>query len=327
MSELTPPRVSFGIPVYRGVGLVEDTLTQIAAQTFTDFEALISVDGDDLESAEACRPFVEADPRFRMEIQADRLGWSGNIAWTIRNRRGRDFVYLQQDDGVTPNYLEALVAAADRHPQASIVYSEMSVYGSETCMVRHEPIIGDQTTRVLCHLERMDTSMFRGLIRGFALAQIAGPRSNDDVESFGADLGLLAEAAAAGEMLRVEGATYFKRLHDRGTHLRWYHWPSAKKREAWVSLGAWMAAAIVPVGLNPSDCRRLLMATLDRFAVCGGGSRWMFCEINDTDPAVRVDIASAILDRVFAEGLLDLPSLLLLDRHEIEMCVRFAFST
>ena len=74
MSGSRAPRVTFGVPVYKGVGLVEETLRQVVAQTFTDFEVLISVDGADMESADACRAFaalrrdagsnVEDDQRF-----------------------------------------------------------------------------------------------------------------------------------------------------------------------------------------------------------------------------------------------------------------------
>src|SRR5262245_25151270 len=108
---------------------------------------------------------------------------AGNIAWTIRNRRGADYVYMQQDDGVSPNYLEALVAASREFPKASILYTEMKVHGSAETIVRHKPILGDAIPRALTHLERMDTSMFRGLIRRFALDRMGPLRVNAAAEN------------------------------------------------------------------------------------------------------------------------------------------------
>ena len=67
------PRLTIGVPVYRGRTLVMDALHGLARQTCDDFRVLISVDGQDDESVDVCRRFL-ADRRFELVIQQSRLG-------------------------------------------------------------------------------------------------------------------------------------------------------------------------------------------------------------------------------------------------------------
>ena len=72
-----------GLPVYKGADLIAKALDCLQRQTFGNFEAIISVDGNDEKTAAACRPFL-ADPRFRMVVHAERLDWVGNFNWLLR---------------------------------------------------------------------------------------------------------------------------------------------------------------------------------------------------------------------------------------------------
>ena len=63
-----PETVTLGVPAYRGEAFIADTLASVQAQTHRDLEVLVSVDGPDPATEEACRPFL-ADPRFRLVVQ------------------------------------------------------------------------------------------------------------------------------------------------------------------------------------------------------------------------------------------------------------------
>ena len=106
------PLVTLGMPVYAGGEDFRETLQSIAHQTYPNIEILIAVDNGDLESAEIARPFL-ADPRYRLHIQSERLGWDGNADWTMRHSRGDFYIYHQHDDHVSPTYVADLVAPPD----------------------------------------------------------------------------------------------------------------------------------------------------------------------------------------------------------------------
>jgi len=63
--------------------LLPRLLDCILKQTYSNLDVLVSVDGPDPASVDACRPFL-GDARVRMEVQPARLGWAGNTERTIR---------------------------------------------------------------------------------------------------------------------------------------------------------------------------------------------------------------------------------------------------
>ena len=77
------PRITVGLPAYKGADLIGKCLDCLRQQTFGDFEAIISVDGGDAETAAAGGPFL-ADPRFRMVVHSERLDWVGNFNWLLQ---------------------------------------------------------------------------------------------------------------------------------------------------------------------------------------------------------------------------------------------------
>lgn len=117
-----------GVPVYRGAGTVCEALLSIRDQTLLDYRVLISVDGGDLESAEACERFLE-DPRFEMIVHNERLGWRGNFNWLVRQADLPFFMFWQQDDLAAGNYLERLHREMFDHPDTAAAYADIHWLG------------------------------------------------------------------------------------------------------------------------------------------------------------------------------------------------------
>ena len=109
-------RITVGVPVYRGADQVATALRSLQQQTFQDFDVVISIDGNDEASAEACQPFL-ADPRFRMVVQPERLDWYGNFNWLLGQELHEFFCYRQHDDTTAPEFFEVLLRAADANPE------------------------------------------------------------------------------------------------------------------------------------------------------------------------------------------------------------------
>lgn len=303
------PLVTLGVPVYQGQDILPVTLECLRNQSYANLEILIAVDGADQASIDASRPFLD-DPRFSLHVQPRRLGWAGNTDWTLRNRRGDFWIYQQHDDQVSPTYVADLVAAAARWPDAAVCYARMEISGAgrEPTLGRHTPLLGVPLDRALTYAEQMDTTAFRGLIRGSALDATGGLRVGPQ-DSFASFLVLMVELALQGEFRFVEGPTYYKRMHGKNLHLRWVDWDEARKREAWASLAAGTAGAIVPAGATPVERWRLLFAVLKRF-LAGRRGRWMFHEIDKTDAAARAELLAGIVDHVRVSADIDLPALL-----------------
>lgn len=116
---MSGPVVSVVVPAYNGTAFIGATLESLAAQTLTDWEAIVV---DDC-SADATRELVRgwADPRVRL-IESPVNG--GPVI--ARNRgvaeaRGQYIAGLDQDDLCRPERLARQVAYLNRHPDVVLV--------------------------------------------------------------------------------------------------------------------------------------------------------------------------------------------------------------
>jgi GT2 family glycosyltransferase len=244
--------------VYQGERFLAETLDAVRAQTFSDFEVLISFDGPDAGCEEICARYLD-DPRFRLSARPQRLGWAQHISWLHQQVDTEYFYFQQQDDLPAPTYLEALIAHADRHPEAALVHCDLVPFGRITEEFAPVPsVLGSSAfARQMAMLhEQLAAFAFRGLARRDAL-RVAGGLVTNDCDDYGVDTTWLSSMALAGELHRVPLPLYRKRYHDRNTESRWWRWPRARRVEAWSChcVDMMNVALRVEVGTNQ---RRLL---------------------------------------------------------------------
>jgi GT2 family glycosyltransferase len=104
------PRLSVIIPLYNKAPHVRRALDSVAAQTFTDFEAIVVDDGSTDGGARAVAEF--ADPRFRLVSQRN-AGPGAARNRGIREARGELLAFLDADDEWLPDFLEEGVRLLD----------------------------------------------------------------------------------------------------------------------------------------------------------------------------------------------------------------------
>src|SRR6266853_631610 len=74
------PIVSVGLPVYNGEAYLRQVLESVLAQTFTEFELVISDNASTDGTEKICREYAAADPRIRWHRQARNRG----VTWNFR---------------------------------------------------------------------------------------------------------------------------------------------------------------------------------------------------------------------------------------------------
>jgi len=274
---MTGPLVTIGVPVYGGEDALPALLDCLGSQTYQNLDVLISVDGADWASAEACAPYLDRDPRFRMEVQPSRLGWAGNTDWTMRQRRGDFYIYQQHDDLISPTYIADLVDAAARWPRAAVCFSRLQLTGRLEATVAPPSLLGDPTARVLRYLRRFDWVPFRGVIRASALERTSGLILSDfdPFDSYGTELRFLAELALVGEFRLVDGPTYFKSWHGGNLSAKRAAWSREHALTAHACLAAWMIEVIAPAAASAEECRELFTITLNRFVGTESLAEWI----------------------------------------------------
>jgi len=262
---MTAPLIGVGVPVWRGAAFVAETLESVLNQRGVRFKLFISIDGADADSERACLPFA-SDPRVRIVVQPGRLGWVKNTAAVLAGAGEQaDFVCVQpHDDWVEADYLATLLDAARDHPQAAVVFSDLSVFGTHEGVLSQESVTGTPIERQSVLLTRhFGAVAYRGLNRTSALKTVP-PISGNKFGDFACDTVWMARLARAGDLIRVPQAIYHKRYLPGSTHAEWANWHKWQKGAAWIQHCLDMLAEALPVAASIEERRLLIEAARGR---------------------------------------------------------------
>ena len=259
-------RIGVGIPVWQGAEFVAEALDSMLSQRDISTNIFVSVDGADHESELACRPFA-SDPRVRIVTQPERLGWVRNCAAALAGAAttGAPYVCLQPHDDLAENdYLRTLLEVAEKQPEAAVVYSDISAFGTYHDLIVQSDVTGAPVERQLSLLNRhFNAVAFRGLTRVSALSRVPA-MSGNSCGNFACDTVWMARLARTGDLVRVPRPMYRKRYHARNTHTQWMAWPVAQKTEAWLQHCLDMLAEALCVCAGSRDVRRVVAAARAR---------------------------------------------------------------
>jgi CDP-glycerol glycerophosphotransferase len=107
-----PPRISVVVPIYNVETYLEPCLESLAAQTHTDFEAILVDDGSTDASGSIAEAFAARDHRFRL-VRQPNGGLSRARNTGIDHATGEFIAFLDSDDMLPPNAYELLLGALE----------------------------------------------------------------------------------------------------------------------------------------------------------------------------------------------------------------------
>lgn len=241
------PRVRVGLPVYNGENFLAEAIESILAQTFEDFELIITDNASTDRTEEICRRYAEQDPRVSYHRQPTNIGAVPNFNHALELSAGSEyFKWAAHDDWIAPTYLEACIQALDSQPDAIVCQSFVEVIDDvgDHLGYTHVKPGGDSpraSDRFNVQLnEKSSCIEIFGVIRAKALA-LTGPMKGHKA----ADRTMLLELAMCGRILTVPKDLFFHRDH-RGRFTRsgytpkevlaWYAPKSAQRK---VAPGVW----------------------------------------------------------------------------------------
>lgn len=133
------PRVSVGLPVRNGEAFLADALESLQAQTFSDFEVIISDNASEDRTEEICREVAAGDSRFFYHRSEKNLGAAPNFNRTFHLARGEYFRWAAHDDTTHPEFLERCVEVLDSDPSVVLCHSRVRIFGERGAAVEdHE---------------------------------------------------------------------------------------------------------------------------------------------------------------------------------------------
>jgi glycosyltransferase involved in cell wall biosynthesis len=117
------PRLTIGLPTYDGEDHLRDALESLLAQTYTDFELLVSDNGSTDGTRAVCEEYAARDPRVRYLRHDRNRGAAFNHNVVIEQARGELFKWASDDDLYDPELLRHCVEALDARPEVVVAHA------------------------------------------------------------------------------------------------------------------------------------------------------------------------------------------------------------
>lgn len=215
------PQISIGLPVYNGAKYLGEAIDSILAQTFADFELIISDNGSTDGTAQLCRQYAARDGRIRLELQAQNRGASWNYNQVFALAAGDYFKWCSHDDLIAPTHLQRCLETLSAHPEAVLCYPQTLLIDEHGGNPTFYPdglhlTAADPVARLERYLFRpaKKCNPLLGLIRRATLARtglIGSYNASDQV--------LLAHLALLGNFCEIPEPLMYRRDHP-GASLR-----------------------------------------------------------------------------------------------------------
>jgi glycosyltransferase involved in cell wall biosynthesis len=299
------PKLSIGLPVYNGERFLGQALDCLLAQTFRDFEIIISDNASSDRTPQICRTYAQRDHRIRYVRNQRNLGLIANFNLVFELSSTPLFKWAAHDDLHRDTYLENCVGVLDNHPDVVLANTNTAFIDENNELFPLDPQTGnylDPKTgvpqmvdsleigeraaavgrfwQVLSHA-RWSTHLF-GVFRRQDLKQT---RLLGDF--YGSDRTLLAELALLGRFRTNPEPLFLKRIHPNVSwvltqeELKDYLFASSEKRISRIDqLRAYLSA---PRGksirvIDKSICTMMVAAHCVRVAarsLTTERARWM----------------------------------------------------
>ena len=122
-------KLTIGIPVYNGEKFLEEKITSILNQDFTDFELIISDNASTDSTKEICNKFATTDKRVRFFSHKKNLGVTWNFDFILKKARGEYFMWTATDDKILPEFYEKNIEALEKNPNIVCSASQVKYFG------------------------------------------------------------------------------------------------------------------------------------------------------------------------------------------------------
>jgi glycosyltransferase involved in cell wall biosynthesis len=209
------PRVSIGMPVFNGELYLKEAVDSILAQTYPDFELIISDNASTDATEKICEAYVAKDRRVTYHRNKINLGGCRNQNRLVELSLGEYFMWAHHDDRRVPEYIEHCVRVLDENPSVSLCYSKTRVIDENGKFLEDAQTLLDIASslpqdrfRSLIRLDYKCGDLILGMFRASVLKRtsLLGLYADHDRV-------LLSELALYGPFYEIPEYLFFRRRH------------------------------------------------------------------------------------------------------------------
>jgi glycosyltransferase involved in cell wall biosynthesis len=226
------PKISIGIPVYNGDNYLEEAIQSLLAQTYRDFEVIITDNASTDRTQEICRKYEKTDQRIRYYRSETNVGCTANFNLVFKYAQGKYFKWAPHDDLYAPTFLEKLVEVLEQNPDVVLSYSRTSIIDAEGKIVKNYDV-KLRSDAPEPHIR------FHDLLVNYMVYEIYGLIRTDSLKQtplfggFGHEDGiLLAHLGLLGRFYEVPEYLYLNREHPQKS---WNFYKNYRTYTAWLA--------------------------------------------------------------------------------------------
>jgi len=208
------PLVSIGLPVFNAEHYLNECVGAILAQTYRNFELIIS-DNASVDGTESiCRRYASSDSRVRYYRNPRNQGATFNFRQVVTFSSGRYFLWAAHDDMFAPEYVARCISVLENNPEVVLCYSKSIEIDEQGRSVerKEQALAADsahvrQRFRELIRMDHNCQTMF-GVMRTAVLKRTSIHGDFPD-----SDRCMLAEVALYGKFFELPDHLFFHRSH------------------------------------------------------------------------------------------------------------------
>ena len=212
-------RVTIAVPVYNGERFLAETLQCLVEQTYRAIEIRIYDNASTDRTAEICGQFARSDPRVRYFRHEVNVGAAGNTRRLGAAAEGTYFKLANADDLCARDMVESCVRVLESRPDVVLCCTQSRLIDANGDPLRDYDddmhICEDDAVRRFARVVSKVrlTNALQGVGRTeFLRGALAGYGSYD-----GADMVVLAAAAAWGKIYQIPRVLFHRRMHQWST--------------------------------------------------------------------------------------------------------------
>lgn len=156
--------VSIGLATYNGQSYLREALDSLLAQTYENFELVISDNASIDKTSQICEEYVLKDHRIKYIRQKSNIGSARNFDFLKENAKGEYFMWAADDDKWAPTFVEKCLAALDVDKKAIAAMTNLEYFDDLGRIKKEDPKLFFPFKRDL--YERLKEFIFLKILNG-----------------------------------------------------------------------------------------------------------------------------------------------------------------
>lgn len=214
------PQISVGMPVYNGMPYLPLAIESVLAQSFGDFELIISDNCSTDDTQQVCEDYAKQDERIVYVRNASNIGAARNYNQLFEMARGGYFRWFNADDLASPFLHERCWKLLEARPDVVLAYGKTDLIDGDGQLIEHyEDRLDLQQASaserfLVFHRVVGQTNAIYGLMRRNALAKTHLMGSG---RFPAADTYLMAELVLQGKFAEIPETLFLRRMHHQAS--------------------------------------------------------------------------------------------------------------